>query len=85
MTEKERLQILIEDLPEPEVHTALRFVEYLRREASVPVRRAFREAPFDDEPVTPEDLAELAAAGCDLKLGRTASRDEAWAELLREP
>jgi hypothetical protein len=36
MTEKERLHTLVEDLPEPEVHAALRFVEYLRQEASDP-------------------------------------------------
>jgi hypothetical protein len=85
MTEKERLHTLVADLPELEVHAALRFVEYLRREASDPVGRAFREAPFDDEPVTPEDLAELAAADRDLKGGRVMSHDEVRAELLREP
>ena len=29
MTERERLRALVEDLPENEVHTALRFVEFL--------------------------------------------------------
>lgn len=29
MTERERLRALLEDLPENEVHTALRFVEFL--------------------------------------------------------
>ncbi len=85
MTEKERLHSLVEDLPEPEVHTALRFVEYLRREASDPVSRAFREAPFEDEPVTAEDLAELAAAEHDLREGRVVSHDDARRALLGEP
>jgi hypothetical protein len=84
MTEKERLRTLVEELPEPEVHAALRFVEYLRRETSDPVARACREAPFDDDAVTPEDLAELAAADRDLKRGRVVSHDEVRAELLRE-
>ena len=84
MTDKERLHSLVEDLPEPEVHAALRFVEYLRREASDPVARALQEAPFDDEPVTAEDLAELEAAERDLREGRVVSHDEARRELLRE-
>ena len=29
MSERERLRALVEDLPENEVHTALRFVEFL--------------------------------------------------------
>ena len=29
MTERERLRVLVEALPENEVHTALRFVEFL--------------------------------------------------------
>lgn len=84
MTEKERLHSLVEDLPEPEVHAALRFVEYLRRETSDPVARALQAAPFDDEPVTPEDLAELEAAERDRQEGRVVSHDEARRELLRE-
>jgi predicted transcriptional regulator len=84
MTEKERLHSLVEDLPEPEVHVALRFVEYLRRETSDPVARALEEAPFDDEPLTAEDLAELEAAERDRQEGRVVSHDEARRELLRE-
>jgi len=85
MTEKERLHTLVEDLPEPEVHAALRFVEYLRREASDPVDRALREAPFDDEPLTAEDLEELEAAERDRQEGRVVSHDEARRQLLQEP
>lgn len=84
MTEKERLHTLVEDLPESEVHVALRFVEYLRREASDPVARALQEAPLDDEPLTAEDLAELEAAERDLQVGRVVSHEEARQELLRE-
>ncbi len=84
MTEKERLHSLVEDLPEPEVHAALRFVEYLRRETPDPVARALQEAPFDDEPVTAEDLAELEAAERDWQEGRVVSHDAARRELLRE-
>lgn len=84
MTEKERLHSLVEDLPEPEVHAALRFVEYLRQEASDPVAEALQAAPLDDEPVTAEDLAELEAAERDRQEGRVVSHDEARRVLLRE-
>lgn len=84
MTEKERLHSLVEELPEPEVHAALRFVEYLRREASDPVARALRLAPDDDEPLTAEDLAELDAAERDRQEGRVVTHDEARRELIRE-
>jgi hypothetical protein len=33
MNERERLRALVEDLPEKEVHVALRFLEYLRSSA----------------------------------------------------
>ena len=84
MTEKERLHLLVEELPEPEVHAALRFVEYLRRERQDPVARAIEEAPFDDEPLTADDLADLEAAECDRREGRVVSHDDARRELLRE-
>lgn len=84
MTEKERLLSLVEELPEPEVHAALRFVEYLRREAADPVARALRKAPYDDEPLTVEDLAELDAAERDRQEGRVMTHDEARRELIRE-
>lgn len=85
MSDKERLHALVDELPEPEVHTALRFVEYLRHEASDPVARALQEAPIDDEPVTAEDLAALEDAERDWQEGRTVSHDEARVQLLREP
>lgn len=84
MTEKERLHTLVEDLPEPEVHAALRFVESLRQKAADPVARALQEAPFDDEPLTAEDLVELEAAERDRQEGRVVPHDEARRELLRE-
>lgn len=85
MTEKERLHALVDDLPDPEVHTALRFVEYLRMETSDPVERALAEAPFDDEPLTAEDLSALEDAERDLREGRVVSHAEARLQLLREP
>jgi hypothetical protein len=84
MTEKERLHSLVEELPEPEIHAALRFLQYLRQEASDPVAQAFQTAPVDDEALTAGDLADLEAAELDRREGRLLSHDEARLELLRE-
>ena len=85
MTEKERQHSLVEALPEPEVHGALRLVEYLRREAADSVDRALREAAFNDEPLTAEDVEELEAAERDRQEGRVVSHEEVVRQLLREP
>lgn len=78
------LHRLVEELPEAELHAALRFVEYLRQEASDPVARALREAPFDDEPLSAEDVEELEAAEEDRRGGLLVSHDDARRELLGE-
>lgn len=83
MTEKERLRALVEDLPDSEVHTALRFVEYLRREGVDPVARALLDASYDDEPLTAEDLADLEVAENDRLQGRVVSHDQAKTDLLK--
>lgn len=83
MTEKERLISLLEDLPEPEVHAALRFVEYLHREPADPVLRALADAPFDDEPLTEEDRREIDASERDREAGRTVPHEEARRRLLK--
>jgi hypothetical protein len=82
MTDRERLHDLVEDLPESEVHAALRFVEYLRQSEDDPVLKALRDAPPDDEPLTEEDLAALEEAYEDLGQGRVVSHEEARRRLL---
>lgn len=84
MTDKERLHSLVDDLPEPEVRAALRFVEYLRWEAADPVSRALHDAPCDDESVTEEDLAELEATDREQREGHVVSHDDARRTLLKE-
>ena len=82
MTDRERLHDLVEDLPESEVHAALRFVEYLRHSEDDPVLAALRNAPPDDEPLTEEDVAALEEAYEDLAQGRVVSHEEARRRLL---
>jgi len=72
MTAKERLREQLEALSEEEAQEALRLLE-LRRD---PVVVAFRDAPLDDEPVSPEEEEALAEADRDIAAGRTISLEE---------
>ncbi len=85
MTTKERLHQIVEGLPDSEAHAALRYLEYLRQEASDPVAAVLGRAPEDDEPLTEEDLSELEAAERDWQEGRFVSNDEAKRQLLQTP
>lgn len=82
MNERERLLTLAEALPDPEVHAALRFLEYLSREAPDPVLTALQKAPIDDDPLSAEDLEALEEARRDILEGRVVSHDEARRRLL---
>jgi hypothetical protein len=82
MTDRERLRSLVEDLPEEEVHAALRFVEYLRDSEEDPVLKTLRNAPPDDEPVTEEDHAALEEAWEDVRQGRLTAHKEVRRRVL---
>jgi hypothetical protein len=51
-SEKDHAHELIERLPDSEIATAVRFLEFMLLD---PVRRALAAAPPDDEPVTEQD------------------------------
>ena len=74
---RETLHELIERIPEVEIVTAQRFLEYL---ASGAAFRATLSAPLDDEPVTTGDAEAIARARRDIQAGKTASHEE----ILRE-
>lgn len=77
MTAKQQLRERIEAFSEEEASQALRLLD-LR---SDPVIAAFRDAPLDDERVTPEDEAAIAEARADVAAGRTVSLEEGMREL----
>jgi Trk K+ transport system NAD-binding subunit len=77
MTAKEKLREQVEALSEEEAQETLRLLE-LRRD---PVVVAFRDAPLDDEPVTPGEEEALAEADRDIAAGRTISLEELKREL----
>jgi hypothetical protein len=51
-SEKHQAHELIERLPDSQIATAVRFLEFMLLD---PVRRALATAPPDDEPVTEQD------------------------------
>lgn len=77
---KERLYRLIDQIPEGEVHTAERFLEYLST-ADDPVLRTLMTAPEDDEPITPEEEEAVREALDDIEAGRVQSLEEVAKEL----
>lgn len=77
---KERLHRLVDQIPEGEVHTAERFLEYLAN-AGDPVWRALMNAPEDDEPLSAEDREALEEGRRALAEGHVISDEELRAEL----
>ncbi len=70
MAPKEELHELVDRLADSEVHAARRFLEFLTDLSGDPVLCALYEAPFDDEPLSPEEAAESDAAWKAYREGR---------------
>ncbi len=77
VTAKEKLRERVEGLSEEEAAKALRLLD----EREDPVVAAFRDAPVDDEPLTPEEEGALVEADRDIAAGRTISLEELKREL----
>lgn len=84
MTKRERLHALVDDIPDSEVHAALRYLEYLRSIEEDSFLKALREAPPDDEPVTEEDWAALEEAWEDVRQGRLTPHEEIRRRVMGE-
>ena len=82
MENRQALHTLVDELPEPELPAAKRFLEYLRQTAD-PFRLALDSAPVDDEPLTEDDLAAIHEGFDDRARGETVSHDEVK-RLLRQ-
>ena len=84
MTTKEELHRLIDELPESEVHAALRFLGYLRNLGSDPLMQALMDAPEDDEPDTPEEQRAALEAWQEYLRGEARPWEEVRKELAGE-
>ena len=78
MTVKERLMQVVADMPDDEAEATLARI-YARR--NDPFLRYLDAAPIDDEPLTPEEEAAIAAGRADAAAGRVVSFDDLKREL----
>ena len=83
METRQALHTLVDELPEPELPAARRFLEYLRQQAPDPLRLMLDAAPLDDEPVTEDDLAAIREGFEEKVRGETVPHEEVK-RLLRE-
>jgi hypothetical protein len=77
---RDSLHRLIDELPESELTTAKRFLNYLRATAD-PVRKTLLEAPLDDEPETEEERRAVQEAREELARGEVRTLEEVRREL----
>jgi hypothetical protein len=76
MENRQVLHTLVDELPEPELLAARRFLEYLRHQPADPLRLVLDAAPLDDEPTTEEDLAAVREGLKEKSRGETVSHEE---------
>ena len=74
------LHRLVDELTNEDLYGAKRFLSYLRASRD-PVLRNLLEAPYDDEPLTPEDEAALDEGWKALATGDTFSDEEVKSRL----
>lgn len=80
---KEELRRLIEELPETELRSIVRFAEFVAAHAVHPAVLAIKNAPVrNDEPLTDEDRERIQQAREDFQAGRFVTLDEAWKRLV---
>jgi hypothetical protein len=77
---RERLHRLVDDMHEGELATVETFVDFVR-ERGDPLLRKLMNAPYDDEPVTPEEEEAVREALEDVAAGRVQTLDEVMKEL----
>lgn len=82
MTTKQDLYRLIDNLPENAVARAAAMLESLSVED--PVLKAFMEAPVDDEPLSPEDIAAIEEAEAEIARGELVPWEEVKARLFEQ-
>ena len=77
---KRQIKDLIDGMPPDELLVIKRFIQYVR-DMEDPFLRNLAEAPWDDEPLSDEDIAALAEAREDIKAGRLIPAEEVYREL----
>ena len=77
---RQAIKDLIDGLPVLELHAVKRFIQYIR-DMDDPLLRIMAEAPWDDEPVTEEDIAAFTETDEDFRTGNVFTQEEIEREL----
>jgi len=80
MVPKTYLYSLIDILPETEIHTAIRYLEFLISKTCDPVLQTLCNAVYDDEPLEEDDLRAVREAEKDIAEGKTQSLESVMRE-----
>ena len=83
MTTKESLHALIDTLPESALPEAERYLRRLQSAAADSFLTFLMNAPEDDEPLTPEDIAAIEEGKSEIARGEAIPWDEAWERLRK--
>lgn len=84
MTARDVLHRLVDEIPESEVHTAAKFLAYLRESQAEAILRVLAEAPEDDEPETTERARAAAIAREELNRGEGIPWEQVRSRFLKE-
>lgn len=79
---RERIVQMVAELTLEDLYPVERYVSYLHDVARDPVLRSILNAPFDDEPETPEERAAVEEALEDVRAGRVFTHEEARRRLF---
>lgn len=82
MVTRDEVRKLVDQIAEDDLPAVARYLEHLRDEGD-PFLRALANAPEDDEPETPEESAEVAAAKAEIERGEYDFLDDIRDDLLR--
>jgi hypothetical protein len=77
---RQRLHRLVDDMHEGELETVETFVAFVHERGDALLRKLMN-APYDDEPVTPEEEDAVREALEDVAAGRVQTLDEVMKEL----
>jgi hypothetical protein len=76
MTTRESLHRLVDRIPEESLPVAERALADIAGELQVSLRQRLESVPFDDEPLTPEDIATIEAGWRSLRAGSGIPDDD---------